>query len=76
MACTGTGGERHVTPARSESCGPWGAGLSGGGGLPCAPSVACGGETPQGVACQGDASHPPRIGRRTWPGWVALGAEP
>lgn len=77
VVCTGTGGERHVTPARSESLGLWGAGLPGGGGLPYAPSVACSGEQlPQGVACQGDAAHPPRTGRRTWPGWVALGAGP
>lgn len=77
VACTGTGGETHVTPARSEPLGLWGAGLPGGGGLPCAPSVACRGEQlPQGVACQGDAAYPPRTGRRTWPGWVALGVGP
>ena len=76
VVCTGTGGERHVTPARSASRGPWGAGLPDAGGLPCAPSVACGGGAAQGVACQGDAAHPPRTGRRTWPGWVALGAGP
>lgn len=76
MACTSTGGEIHVTPARSESRGSWGAGLPGGGGLLCAPSVACGGQPPQRVACQGGAAHPPRTGRHIWPGWVVQGAGP
>lgn len=76
MACTNTGGG-HVTLARTESLGLCGAGLPGGGGLPCAPSVACSGEQlPQGVTCQGDAAHLPRTARCTWPGWVALGAGP
>lgn len=75
MACTSTGGERHVTPARSEPLDPCGAGLPGGGGLLCDPSVARSGEQqPLGEACW--AGDPPMAGRCTWPGSEAPGAGP
>lgn len=80
VSCTHTDGVRHVTPAKSDPCGYFGAGLFDGGGWSCEPFAgrSVGRCHPHGEACYAavGAAHPPSSAQCTWHDWVAQGDGP